>query len=391
MPVTATPTSAPSRARTPSAIACATGSLTAPCAASRPGRHVELRALDVVVVGDDAADHPGRAAGDVGQARRARGPPCTTRRRAIRQPRITQRVADDDLERSAVHADDRRLERRRQRVARRDSSARSIALDVRAPRRDVQLDLTGRGEDRRLDRRRPRRERRVDRMRDVLDERLRPAGDLESPAAALDALRRDKVCSRGNTLGVEHRLELARRTRQQDHDFSPVHRSRDPARCPAGLASTVAPRGTAACRRFGSGMRDPAPLEPRANRRQDLRRLPRAAGPSAAATASRVRSSAVGPSPPVVMHDIGAPSACVKHVRGGSSASSPTTDLTRTSMPMSLRRPVRKSEFVSRRCSPSSSEPTARISAVRTGGPSQDPGNDPNRRLQKQIAVDARP
>ena len=41
MPVTATATSAPARARMPSTIASATGSLTAPCAAMRSGGHAQ--------------------------------------------------------------------------------------------------------------------------------------------------------------------------------------------------------------------------------------------------------------------------------------------------------------------------------------------------------------
>ena len=53
IPVSATPTSAPSRSRTPSAIACATSADTAPCSSSSTRGHLELGDLDVVRVRDD--------------------------------------------------------------------------------------------------------------------------------------------------------------------------------------------------------------------------------------------------------------------------------------------------------------------------------------------------
>ena len=66
MPVTLTPRSACSRWRTPSAIAAATGSLTAPCSVSSSAARPAARACRSMR--DDAARHPLRAARHVRQA-----------------------------------------------------------------------------------------------------------------------------------------------------------------------------------------------------------------------------------------------------------------------------------------------------------------------------------
>ena len=85
----------PPRVATPSAMATATGSLTAPCSAiSSAGRRRASDDLRGVAVGDDAQLDVGGAAGHVGQARRRRARRCTTRRarcasRATRAARPT--------------------------------------------------------------------------------------------------------------------------------------------------------------------------------------------------------------------------------------------------------------------------------------------------------------
>ena len=66
-PVIPTPTSAPNRARAPSARATATSGLTAPCSASDLGRDVEQLLLGRVRVGGHPAQHPGRRPGPLGQ------------------------------------------------------------------------------------------------------------------------------------------------------------------------------------------------------------------------------------------------------------------------------------------------------------------------------------
>src|ERR1700694_5830511 len=84
--------------------------------------------------------------------------------------------------------------------------------------------------------------------------------------------------------------------------------------------------------------------------------------PSASATASRVRSSSVGPRPPVKMmmseRRMASLAAAVNP-----SVSSPTMHLKRTSTPRSFNFSVRYNELVSRRWGVSNSDPTAMISA----------------------------
>ena len=79
-PVTAMPTSTPSRERTPFAIAAATSAETAPCSRRSARGHAELRCLDLVRVRDDAAEERRRStpAHPSGAPRPSR--PCTTRR-----------------------------------------------------------------------------------------------------------------------------------------------------------------------------------------------------------------------------------------------------------------------------------------------------------------------
>ncbi len=184
----------------------------------------------------------------------------------------------------------------------------SLARPVRAPsvsdahrrpaRRQVQLDLARRGENRRLDRRLPVAPSAVDRLCQLFDPRFAAAGDLQhAPQQTCPASPRAAAARRPSrsSIGLISRGGPGRAARRPCAPAS-IH---SPGAVPFGLASTIAPRGTIACRRLISGI-----CQPRAaNRRRiasvidvDLRT---AAAPGAAATTSRVRSSSVGPRPPV--------------------------------------------------------------------------------------------
>src|ERR1700733_3870522 len=84
--------------------------------------------------------------------------------------------------------------------------------------------------------------------------------------------------------------------------------------------------------------------------------------PVAAATASRVKSSSVGPRPPVRI-TIGTRAIASRIDAVSNSRSSPTIILRRTSTPRELRWSVMKRELVSTRWDVKSSDPTAMISA----------------------------
>ena len=105
MPVMPTPMSAPDAARMPSAMARATGSLTAPCASSSAGVHAQHPGLDVVGVGHDGVTDVARAARHVGQPRRHQAARAGFGRRHGQTPR-RQQLADDFLQALAVHAED---------------------------------------------------------------------------------------------------------------------------------------------------------------------------------------------------------------------------------------------------------------------------------------------
>ena len=127
------------------------------------------------------------------------------------------------------------------------------------------------------------------------------------------------------------------------------------------FSSTSAPSGTIACLRFTSAIVRPSRRKRSsmcfitASFRTSLR-------PSNSATASRVKSSCVGPSPPLAITSSTRPSAPRK-ASFTSSFRSPTTVLRVTTMPRRFNWPVRNSELVSVRSGVSSSEPTAMISA----------------------------
>ena len=140
----------------------------------------------------------------------------------------------------------------------------------------------------------------------------------------------------------------------------PFHRSENPGADPTGLMRTSAPAGMSACFICATvGVRPQADsradiLSSASDRRRSGRRV-------TAATASRVRSSDVGPKPPVTIIT-SARVAATRSVSAISSSSSPTTDLHRTSTPRDPSRADKKREFVSRRPPMSNSEPIAMIS-----------------------------
>src|SRR6267378_2166774 len=90
--------------------------------------------------------------------------------------------------------------------------------------------------------------------------------------------------------------------------------------------------------------------------------LRRSLRPRRSATVSRVRSSSVGPSPPLEIIS-GTRLSASRNASASKSRLSPTTVLRSTSMPIVFSSSVRKSELVSKRSGVSNSEPTAMISA----------------------------
>ena len=140
--------------------------------------------------------------------------------------------------------------------------------------------------------------------------------------------------------------------------FSSIHK---PGAVPPGLSSGSAPSGTIACRTFTSGISRPK-LRKRPWMARRISSLRCSLRPSRSATASRVRSSSVGPSPPLEITS-GTRSSASRNAALNSSRSSPTIVLRTTSMPRRFSSSVRKRELVSSRSGVSSSEPTAMISA----------------------------
>src|SRR5579883_1057167 len=134
-----------------------------------------------------------------------------------------------------------------------------------------------------------------------------------------------------------------------------------PGAVPREFASGSAPSGTMACCKLFSVISRPKlrkrarMCSTRSSRRRSLR-------PRTSETASRVRSSCVGPRPPVEMTS-GTRSRASRKASRRNSRLSPTTVLRTTSMPILLSSSVRKRESVSTRSGVSSSEPTAMISA----------------------------
>ena len=148
----------------------------------------------------------------------------------------------------------------------------------------------------------------------------------------------------------------------------PSASTRWPGAVPRGLRRTAAPSITSACFSLTGAITRPK----RANRAfsSSMSAGSRRRGrPSAAAAASRVRSSSVGPRPPVEI-TISARASALRKADSRSDASSATVTRAPVSMPTSSSFAVRYSAFVSERSGVSSSVPTARISALIIDPPS---------------------
>ena len=350
----------------PSAIATATGSLTAPCAAMQRRRHAEQRrSWRRCCRRRRRARDVGGAARHVRQPRHQEAAGARLGGRD-RQPRVAQQGADDLLHRPAVGAEDVRAERggqlvaraleRRARRAPRASRARVRCSSICpiAARIVVEIGGVALGPAR------------VDRLHGFFDVRLAAAGDERASSGRRARRRRARAsgpahsasnigCSSRGGPGSRTRSTLRRRARSTAR-----------ARCRWGCRARCAPRGTCAWRRLTSGIGRPRRCEARLDLRDDRSSIVHRQAERPPATTSRVRSSSVGPRPPVRMTRSARVSACRSTSRDRA-RSSPTTLLARSSMPSAASRPARNSELVSMRVEPSSSLPTAMISAVRGG------------------------
>src|SRR5665213_2550165 len=134
-----------------------------------------------------------------------------------------------------------------------------------------------------------------------------------------------------------------------------------PGAVPRSLSRTIAPSGTFACRLFTSDI-----ARPSWRKRASILLITAGSRdiflPSRSATASRVRSSSVGPRPPLAIINSTRFAASSKAARSGA-RSSPTTVLRVTSIPRRFSCAVMNRELVSTRSGVSSSDPTAMISA----------------------------
>ncbi len=183
------------------------------------------RDLGLVAVGDDGAFDPRRTAGDVGQPRRDQAAGARLGHRDPPAARHQQR-ADDRFERPAVGADHVRAEHAGHVVdplLQRDRRRRGIGAGV-----ELQFELPARGQDGRLDRHVALRPGAIERLQPFLGVRLAEAGDQHG--AQVDARGRRPLREAAPQQGLEHRLQLARRSRQEDQHvrarFDPLPRRR---------------------------------------------------------------------------------------------------------------------------------------------------------------------
>src|SRR5579859_816548 len=169
--------------------------------------------------------------------------------------------------------------------------------------------------------------------------------------------------------------------------LSSIHR---PGAVPRGFSRTSAPSGTMAWRRFTAGMsrlklRNLASIA-RTTSSFRCRRRPRSS-----ATVSRVRSSSVGPRPPLAI-TTGTRFSASRNASASSSRLSPTIVFRKTSMPSLFNSSVMKSELVSTRSGVRSSDPTAMISAfmgIIVAHPAEGPGG---RRFEyRRLTVEGQP
>ena len=178
------------------------------------------------------------------------------------------------------------------------ASMRASASASDAPsRREVQLDLSGAAQDggagvlERLVERAPRPARR---RSPPIDAILSDARREHAPAGALAHDRQHLL--------VEHRLHLAGRPGQQEQQAAVRARSLlARARCRAGWAATTPPSMRSACFSLTGAITRPKRAKRALSASSRIAGSRRSARPAARAAASRVRSSSVGPRPPVAI------------------------------------------------------------------------------------------
>ena len=246
-PVTATATSAPSRARAPCAIAAATSAETAPCCCEqRPAGTPSCAAFDLVRVGDDRRRGRRRSTPGTSVSRAPTSPPVHDSAVAEREAARPQQVEHE-------------LGRRRPRRARRGSarSPSASAASSAAPRASAPgLDEAGRRGSRSRARRSSRRRRRrrrpaaasacaTRRLRDAVEAQHAPLGSARPAPSSADS---GSVSStRGQSC-----LQLARRPGQRDRDARRRSRGRPPAPCRRARPDSRRP-GSVACLRTPVG------------------------------------------------------------------------------------------------------------------------------------------
>ena len=235
-PVTPTATSVPAMRTMPLAIASATGSLTAPCAAINEAGTPSRSVFDWLLYTTTPRSTYVGASRHFGQsrhhepagARLCRGNPEAAR---------TQQLADHLLHRLAVGAEEIAAERRAH-IGDRSVERAMPLIGTRRHRGQMQLDLSERGENRRGDSRRRRQPFRVQRLHLLFDVRFALAGDAQQPPEQPRGADVPEQSLLDDDL--EHRLQLARRAGQQHDQLADRARSRGPA--PFRSCSAAPPR-----------------------------------------------------------------------------------------------------------------------------------------------------
>ena len=205
-PVTAIPTSAPSRSRTPRAIAAAASAETAPCSRGAARERRARSAFTVVRVGDDAARRRRRSRPGSSVRRAATRPPVHDSAVRERQPALAAEREHDLLDRPLVLAEQVALERLAQR-----GCERVRALPRRRARRRGRRGSRSRGRRSSPPRRRRRRPPRAS-ARATADS-LAPKKRSDAPAAAATSARGRAAPARSRARRRPQPLQLARRAR----------------------------------------------------------------------------------------------------------------------------------------------------------------------------------
>ena len=280
------------------AISSAVSSLTAPCCVERRALHAEHLLLHLVGVGDDVAEEIGGAAGDVGEAmadeaagarlghgeRRAalaraarrRPPPSSCRPRRSRTSPMRSRSGAPRVAAAASP----RLGGRPATVSA-HGDLRKGGAEGDAPFGSAH----GAGDE-------------------LVERRLADAEGLEGVAAVTRRCRAPSAATAAPAPRASASSRAARPacTMQVARAVLGVERSRrKPGAVPSALGMIVAPSGKRACLRLFSGMTRPMAANIWRMRSATACIEDAAARPATAAIVSVVRSSAVGPRPPVEM------------------------------------------------------------------------------------------